>query len=202
MFSDLDQTLKTWLSEQLPKQNGNPVAISFATPDEQFPPADVTPPLINLFLYDLRENWDLRSNEWTVERTVDGLSSRRPPVRVDCSYLITAWSKATSAEDRAREEHWMLGAAAQILLRYRRLPPELLQGRLDAQQPPRLPAVPLGAGHVQSAGELWQALGGKPRATLHYTVTIALEPWDAVDLGKPVADHVLQLRQIPPAAAA
>jgi hypothetical protein len=38
----------------------------------------------------VRENSDLRPNQWELERRADGIVTRkRPPVRADCSYLIT-----------------------------------------------------------------------------------------------------------------
>jgi hypothetical protein len=36
-------------------------------------------------------------------------------------------------------------------------------------------------------GEFWQALGGKPKAALNYTVTIAAQPFEAVTLPLVVA---------------
>ena len=68
--------------------------ISFATPDDQFPSQSITLPAIDLFLYDVRENLELRSNEVSIERRGDGTATRtRPSVRVDLSYLITALAK-------------------------------------------------------------------------------------------------------------
>ena len=34
-------------------------------------------------------------------------------------------------------------------------------------------------GRLQSLGEFWQALGGKPKAALNYTVTFAVESFEA-----------------------
>ena len=51
MFQDLDETLATLLKRDLSVTN---VAVSFAAPDSEFPPVDVTLPAIDLFLYDIR----------------------------------------------------------------------------------------------------------------------------------------------------
>ena len=48
------------------------LVISFATPDDQFPPASVTLPTVNLFLYDAQENRDLRDREPVLERQPSG----------------------------------------------------------------------------------------------------------------------------------
>ena len=60
------------------------VAISFATPDDEFPPPSVSLPAIDLFLYDVRENVELRRSSWTTERRLNGTAVRmRAPVRVE-----------------------------------------------------------------------------------------------------------------------
>jgi hypothetical protein len=179
MINDLDKTLEVLLRRGLPPGLLEQVGISFATPDSEFPPAHVTLPAIDLFLYDIRENLDLRSTEWIVDRLPGGQTTRmRSPVRIDCSYLITAWSSESSST-RALDEHRLLSEVIQVLIRYPVLPEVLLQGSLRGQEPP-LPASSLQSGRLQSVAEFWQALGGKPKAALNYTVTIG------VPVGEPV----------------
>src|SRR5262245_32637255 len=151
------------------------VQISFATPDDQFPPQSVKLPAIDLFLYDVRENLDLRSNEVYLERRGDGKATRtRAPVRVDFSYLITAWPSQSVPAGPAEDEHRLLGEVMRILLRYPTIPADVLQGALAGQEPP-LPVSSLQPGRLQSLGEFWQALGGKPKAALNYQVTLSIE---------------------------
>jgi hypothetical protein len=181
MINDLDSTLRTLLKRELPPSLASQVAISFDPPDDQFPPQAVTLPAIDLFLYDVRENHDLRSNEWSISRDSGGVARRSQPlVRIDCSYLITAWpSKGTPTP--TEDEHRLLGEAIMALLRYPTLPGEVLQGQLRDQELP-LPTSVLQPGQLQSLGEFWQALGGKPKAALNYTVTIAVQPFEAVEV--------------------
>jgi uncharacterized protein DUF4255 len=68
MIDDLDRTLEELLRRELPPDLVTQVTISFVTPDDQFPPSSVSLPAIDLFLYDLRENRELRTNEWQLER--------------------------------------------------------------------------------------------------------------------------------------
>lgn len=181
MIHDLNNSLKVILQHELPTPLNEQVAISFDPPDDQFPPPSVTPPAIDLFLYDIRENRDLRSNEWSLQRESDGTGRRSMPlVRVDCSYLITAWP-SQSTPNRAADEHRLLSEVMMVLLRFPTLPEWLLQGGLAAQELP-LPTAVLQPGHLQSLGEFWQALGGKPKAALNYTVTIAVQPFASVDV--------------------
>ncbi len=183
MIHDLDKTLEELLKQGLPADLASQVTITFATPDNEF---SAQPPAIDLFLYDVRENWELRSNQWTIERQDDGTArKRRPPVRVDCSYLITAWSGDDSSS--MADEHRLLGEVMTVLYRFRTLPAEVLQGSLQGQAlsipTAEMPVGTLQPGRMQSPGEFWQSLGGKPKAALNYTVTLALEPHEP---GQPV----------------
>ena len=133
MIQDLDETISALLRRDLPTALAQQVQISFATPDDQFPPQSVTLPAIDLFLYDVRENLELRSNDVSIERRGDGTATRtRAPVRVDFSYLITAWP-SESVPDQAEDEHRLLGEVMRVLLRYRTIPEEVLQGELQEQ---------------------------------------------------------------------
>ena len=93
MIDDLDKTLEVLLKREMPPSLVDQLTTSFAVPDDQFPLQSVTLPAIDLFLYDVRENHGLRTNEWIVERGSDGAATKkRPPVPVECSYLVTAWA--------------------------------------------------------------------------------------------------------------
>lgn len=193
MIDDLDKTLEELLKNELPQALVDQVSISFLAPDDQFPPPSVTLPAIDLFLYDMRENRELRSNEWLVERQSNGTATKqRAPVRVDCSYLVTAWPSA-SAPNPAQDEHRMLGEVMKVLLRHPTIPAAVLQGSLAGQEPP-LPSIVLLPGRLPSLAEFWQALGGKPKAALDYTVTIGVDVYQPMDTGPPVTDVRLSFR--------
>lgn len=187
MFQDLDATLSTLLKQRLPRDIVEQVSITFRTPDSQFPPASVTLPAIDLFLYDIVENRELRDMHATMERQPDGrVLSSKALLRLDCSYLITAWA-ASGAPAPDEDEHRMLGEVVKVMLMYREIPSEALEGSMKAQ------AVPLRAfvtpmGQPQSRGEFWQALGGRPRAALNYTVTVSIDPTGLLDAGASARD--------------
>lgn len=190
MIDDLDRTLEDLLRRELAPALAEQVGISFAAPDAEFPPPSVTLPAVDLFLYDVRENTELRSAEWTVHRDRAGTVTRqRPPVRVDCSYLITAWASDGSTS-RSLDEHRLLSEVMRSLLRHPTLPEMLLRGALKGQEPP-LPTSTLQPGRLQSVAEFWQALGGKPKAALNYTVTIGVTADVAFEPERPVMDKRL-----------
>jgi hypothetical protein len=191
MIDDLDRTLQQLLRRELPPGLFEQVAVSFAAPDNEFPPASVTLPAVDLFLYDVRENLELRNTQWIVEHKNNGTAvRRRAPVRVDCSYLITAWPSENSTTP-AFDEHRLLSEVMRALLRHPIIPEVLLQGSLRGQEPP-LPASSLHPGRLQSLAEFWQALGGKPKAALNYTVTIGVSVDQPVETETLVRDKELQ----------
>jgi hypothetical protein len=190
LFHDLDATLAALLDAELAVEN---VAVSFAAPDDQFPPSGVSLPAVAFFLYDVRENQELRPNRWELEREPNGMVTRkRPPVRVDCSYLMTAWP-SPSAPDPAQDEHRLLGEVLKVLLRYPKIPEAYLRGELVGQEPP-LPARIIAEAQLQSLGEFWQAMGGKPKATLHYAVTLSVDVFEPAEVGRAVSEKVFTIR--------
>jgi hypothetical protein len=178
MINDLDNALKKLLEQEVEDLTEESQNVYFDPPDDTFAPVE---PAVDLFLYDVRENRDLRSNQWQIERNGDAVTRRPPPVRVECSYLITAWA------GDALSEHLLLSKVMRALLRHPTIPAEVLQGSLEGQEPP-LPAMTLQPGRLQSMGEFWQALGGKPKAALNYTVTIGVDVHAPLDLGPAVTD--------------
>jgi hypothetical protein len=190
MIDDLDKSVEELLKRELPPVLLGQVAISFAAPDSEFPPASVTLPAVDLFLYDIRENMELRRPGWVLERREDGtVTKQQNPLRVDCSYLVTAWSSEGSTT-RALDEHRILSEVMYVLARHPILPEQVLQGRLKGQDPPTSALQP---GRLQSVGELWQALGGKPKAALNYTVTIGIAPYAPVETERAVIEKALKL---------
>ena len=178
MIRDLSLTLRAILDQPgLPAELAA-AQIVFDRPTEPFAPS---PTAVDLFLYDIRENVDLRSNEPIVERLNGQARIHRPPLRVACSYLVTAWP--ISDEEPALQEHRLLSQVLALLSRYPTIPENFLQGRLVGQEPP-LPMMTAQANGLQNPAEFWTAVGNKLRASLTVTVTIAmpvLEPRGRTD---------------------
>lgn len=143
--------------------------IVFDRPAETFNPTQTT---INLFLYDIRENMELRSNEPRYERLNGQTRIHRPPMRVACSYLVTAWP--VGGADLALQEHRLLSQAAQALSRYPKIPAPFLRGSLVGQEPP-LPMMTAQTDGLKEPAEFWTAIGNKLRASITVTATIGME---------------------------
>jgi hypothetical protein len=193
MIDDLDKSVEELLRRELAPALVDQVGISFAAPDSDFPPSSVTLPAVDLFLYDIRENLEIRNPGWSIDYRDDGTAlRRRNPTRIDCSYLITAWASEGSST-RALDEHRLLSEVMKVLLKHPTIPEVLLQGSLKGQEPP-LPASSLQPGRLQSVSEFWQALGGKPKAALNYTVTIGVTPEQAEETERPVTDKTIRVQ--------
>jgi hypothetical protein len=191
VFHDLDASLAALVRAELSLSD---VDISFVGPDDQFPPSSVRLPALSFFLYDVRENTELRTNEWETERQPNGVTTRkRPPARVVCSYLITAWP-SDSAPNPAQDEHRLLGAVLKVLLRHRKIPPGYLRGELVGQEPP-MPTKIIAENQLQSLGEFWQAMGGRPKASLHYGITLSVDVFEPAEVGPEVTDKRITINQ-------
>jgi uncharacterized protein DUF4255/carboxypeptidase family protein len=158
--------------------------IAFERPSDTFSPGSTT---VDLFLFDIRENTELRSNEPETARVNGEIVISRPPLRVACSYLVTAWP--TGGGDLALAEHRLLGQALQVLSRHRHIPEPFLRGGLVGQQPP-LPMMTAHADGVREPHEFWAAIGNKMRPSFVVTVTIGMELHPAITAPEVVSSRI------------
>jgi hypothetical protein len=181
MIQDVDLSVEALLKLEL----GNPLPfdLSFAIPDDTFAPVSNMRPTLNCYLYDIRENRDLRSLEVRMHRTGTGTIYAEPaPVKVQVSYCITAWSPAQAGGGvtPVSDEHRLLGQVTQALLRHPELPDGALVGSLAGQEP--LPSTNvIIADPLRRVGEFWSAVQGKLRPSLDYAVTFGMPTVDPFD---------------------
>jgi hypothetical protein len=171
MIRDLDETLRSILHDpaqmpMFPELAGADVL--FDRPTDPYTPARTT---VNLFLYELRENTEFRSNDPEIV-IVNGQAITHPaPMRLFCSYLVTAWP--IGGIEPPLQEHRLLTQALRVLSRYPTIPPVFLQGSLKGQRPP-LPMVTLHPDSLKAMSEFWTSLGNRMKASLTVTVTISV----------------------------
>lgn len=166
MIRDLSETLRRLLI-----QSGLEAEIVFDCPTETFKPTQTT---VDLFLYDVRENVELRNNEPIVEQRNGQARVRRPPLRVTCSYLITAWPGGVTGDELVLQEHQLLGRVLQTLAQHPTIPDEFLSNSLKGQEPPWT-IVTSHPDVLKNMSEFWTSLGNKLRPSLTITVTINLD---------------------------
>ena len=174
MIADLDETLQQLLITELPIRSGE-VEISFHQPKREWS-ARLSRPTINLFLYDLRENMHLRSQQWEqlpVRGPENQARLKRSPLRVDCYYMITVW--ATEPED----EHRLLSRCLTTLYRFPALPAERLAGELHNQQFELQLRLAV-SDALPNPAEVWSALDNEMRPAVAMMVTLAIDPWQEI----------------------
>src|SRR3954471_12327070 len=167
MLADLDETLRGLLKDELERHGFEGVDIAFDAPAREWS-GQLSKPTVNAFLYDMRENESLRSSEWSRVKKDGRTFEGRPPMVMECSYAVTAWTQAVE------DEHRLLSQVLAILNGYPELPQESLNGRLaNGNQ-----AFPIKARIGQGKGEksdFWSAVGGQYKVSLDYVVRLSVE---------------------------
>jgi hypothetical protein len=174
MIQDIDDTMKELLVQKVPIDI-TAIDIKFEMPTKDWA-TGVSKPTINLFLYDVRENHELRNNQRYLQRSGSSAIERRAPARVDFTYLITAWTTDVS------DEHQLLGRVLLALLRYPILPDEVLKGAMQTQPLP-LQAWIAQPERTPNAWDFWSSLDGRLKAGISYVVTASLEPYPVEEVG-------------------
>ena len=173
MIRDLDDTIKVLLDTKA--SPGSELAganVSFDLPDAEWR-AGLDTLTVNCYLYDVRENREMRTTQPILQRSLDSTRAirRPPPVRVDCAYCMTAWSPATA--ESTIEEHRLLSQVLLVLLRHPTIPGDVLQGSLLNQIPP-YPTIIASAEGVKNQPEFWGALDQQLKPSLNYIITLAM----------------------------
>jgi hypothetical protein len=185
MIQDIDETLKELLVRNVPL-NPASVDISFEMPTKDWV-TRIQKPTVNLFLYDLRENHDLRGNERMLERRGAVANEQRPPVRVDLTYLITVWTTDVA------DEHQLLGNLLGTLLGLPVLPEDVLKGAMQSQPFP-LRAWIAQPERTPNSWDFWSSLDGRLKAGISYVVTAAWQAHPAVER-RLVTESIIHLNE-------
>ncbi len=173
MLKDLDESLRAMLADASLQQEFPELAasvVSFDRPSDGFAPGQST---VNLFLYEIRENLELRSNESSVVVTNGKASVQASPLRFDCNYLVTAWP--TGAAGVTQAEHTLLGQALEVFARNPLIPQNFLKGRLATAEP--VPPLRVAQSEPnRNMAEFWAAIGNRIHPALTLTATVAIAP--------------------------
>jgi hypothetical protein len=125
-------------------------------------------PTINLFLFDLQENKELRRSDFETTKQNGRAARRALPRRLDLRYMVSALT--TSSED----EYLLLWRVLTTLLRHPQLPTEALSEELRQLDPPLVTQV-CQDDEGRRMSELWSTLGGQPHPALYYVVTVPVD---------------------------
>jgi len=190
MLAHVDNLLRRLFIDQVPSITSE-TQVRFQPPDQEW--RTVVSNLgvrnaLNVYLVELRENRALRTNE-RVRELDDGVMRNIPgSSRVDCHYLITAWSPATvtPAVEPTADEHALLYDVIAVLMNHTSLVPREVYAPnpLPAGFPlliadSELPATLLPVEGFPKYAEFWGTMGNihpwKPAVYLVVTIPVALK---------------------------
>lgn len=179
-LADLDDALELLLRHELASTGFDGVAIAFDAPDREWAKA-LTQPTLNLFLYDLRENRQRRGAAWDGGTEEGRRVETRPPLWLDASYTLTAFSRAV------QDEHRLLSQALTALSSYPDLPDDVLGGPLAGAYQ-QFGALHTRVGHPRhdATPDFWTAVGGPYKLSFHYIVTLPFPSGSILHRGPPV----------------
>lgn len=168
MISDLDETIKKLLINKGAFEPSQ-VDIRFEVPDREWS-ASISKPTINIYLYDIRENHQLRGTDWVITKNENGIATRKKnPSRIDVSYLITVWSNDIN------DEHRLLWQVMATLFRFPEIPEDVLSGDLVGHSYPIKTTTVQPDGLFNNPSDFWAALDNKIKASVNYIVTVPLD---------------------------
>ena len=191
MFADLDEIIRDLLVQR-GNLNSGEVDIAFDLPTRDWA-AGMARPTVNVYLYDMRQNFELRNpSGWQVRRGPNNTAIKaKPDVRMDVAYSITAFANAVE------DEHRLLGRVLITLLQHPIIPEDLLRGEVAGQE------IRTAVGHpskfLQSPADYWGALDSDIRPSLDYRLTISIDINQEISVGLALTS-IFKLGQIDEAA--
>ncbi len=194
MIHHLDNLLRDILISRIPSLTSD-TQVQFRPPDEDWrnEVTNLNAIALNIYLADMRENRKLRSNARVNVGVENGqVIQQQAPARVDCHYLISAWSPAQPgpAVEPTQDEHNMLYQVTAVLMHNLQLNPTAFYGEgapelallPEAIRDADLPMQILPVEGFFKIAEFWGTMGTnhrwKPAVYIVVTlpVVMALEP--------------------------
>ena len=189
MIALVDETLRRLFTTKVSGITSN-TQVRFQPPDEDWRtyvktltvsgnPANA----LNVYLVDLRENRKLRSNDREAGTNGFDATATPAPRRVDCHYLVSAWSPAdvTPALEPTLDEHALLYRVTHTLADHDPLVPDEVFPPAPTPAPLKdevLPIVLLPSEGFNKIAEFWGTMGDKHRwkPSVYLVVTVPITP--------------------------
>lgn len=186
MFAEIDDSIRQLLIQRGKLDSGE-VDVSFQMPTRQWA-AGISRPTVNLYLFDIRENTELKNpNPWVVRRGPDNTAIKsRPDVRMDLTYKVTAF--ATTVED----EHRLLARTLVTFLQNPSLPAGVLHSSLGDEE---IPTMVTSNSPGQGMADFWAAMNNDVRPSLDYRVTASIDLSQEIEVGLALTSR-LSARQL------
>jgi hypothetical protein len=173
MIQDLDKTLEKLVYEK-GKLSRNDVDVSFDQPNSDWS-SRISRPTVNCWCFDLQENVKLRTMQRRVtnEDTLGVISY--PPIRIDLTYMITAWAR------KVEDEHALMWRVLSVMSQTPELIPANCEGALK-DQPYNLPMLVANIPErIPNMSDLWSVLNNQMRMGFLAVITVSLDRTIAIE---------------------
>ncbi len=189
MIHDVDEAIRTLLRRDALGSGSSGVDISFDAPTRDWASRQNTP-VIDVYLYDIRENLNRREVAYEEIRDASGrvIERRPPPRRFKLSYLLTAWTQ------RPEDEHRLLSSALACFLRHEKLPDDVLSGTLANQPLAVSVSIALPPSQDRAISDIWSALGGELKPSLDLVINAPFDTGRFAAAGPPVVEPIVGVR--------
>jgi hypothetical protein len=184
-IADLDEALRTLLQRELKRHGFDGVEIAFDAPSKEWS-GKLTGPTIDLYLYDLREALDRASATPTERRDNGAAVVTNPPLNLELTYAVTAWTKAVE------DEHRLLSQVLAILFSYDEIPGDVI----SASPSTTLARAETSVGRPrEEKADFWTAVGGQYKASIDCVAHIVVESGATFVRGPEVRTQTVRVRQ-------
>ena len=185
-IADLDEGLRALLRRELGRHGFEGVEVAFDAPAKEWS-GKLTGPTVDLFLYDLREASDRASSTPREQRGNGRAVTLPPPLHLELTYAVTAWTKAVE------DEHRLLSQVLAILYSFTNVPRDVLPSSANGG----LTAADTSVGRPrEEKADFWSAVGGQYKASIDYVVHITVESGVIFERGPEVRSRTVRLRQL------
>lgn len=174
----ISEALKNYISEASSILDSD---INLTLPKKEWVDSPSTKnPKVNIYLFEIKENLELRENEWQTIHSVNGsVQKKKPDVRIDLFYIMTFYGQTPESPDAVigavEEEQRYLSEVLSIVYNHDYIPQEFF---IDNEGNPILnvPDIPIsvtrpkfleGEGGVQ----LWSAIDQYVKPAIYLKVT-------------------------------
>ena len=195
----VQQALDLFIKEKVLSLNSNDdvvdtsISLSFQAPDNEFTTGLGSDPAINCYLVGITEDIQRRQSEpprTKMNFTQTHRTQYIEPKFVSLTYMLTVWSK--NPQHSAAIEHLIMGYLIAGIGRYDFLPEAILQAQQIDISPYGIRSQIFGNEHSEKVtGQVWQALGSTPKATILYTLSLPMPVFEPIQL--PIVKEINKL---------
>jgi hypothetical protein len=197
VIRQLDEVIESLLIQKAPVGSKlKEATINFDLPDANWrmglPVGKIT---VNCYLYDVKENRELRRPESSGKLVDKKWVRQSPPARIDCSYCITVWSpienSGTTGISSISQEHEVFSSVLNVLLANNDFSndiADILENKWGFPEPPR-PIKVASQDGIKNQPEFWGALNQQLKPSINYVVNIAMEVGESL-VPEPLVERV------------